>query len=109
MSKAHQERLEKLEKKYGHKIYRDSETRYGKDILVAGVLCPITRESCLKYFLSIDSRITVEMVPIHPDPGLVLLVPADSQQEEVKASEDTTHSSKTQVHDFLLDLQVICV
>lgn len=36
MSKAHRQRLAKLEKKHGHQISRDSDTRFSKDILVAG-------------------------------------------------------------------------
>ncbi len=52
---------------------------------------------------------TVEMVPIPPDPGLVLLAPTDSPPEEVNTAEDIPHPSKTQVRDFFLDLQVICV
>lgn len=36
MSNAYRKKLAALEKKHGHQIHRDSNTRYNKDILIAG-------------------------------------------------------------------------
>ena len=48
---------------------------------------------------------TVEMVPIPPDPGLVLLAPTDHPApEEANTTEDPTSTNKTQVCHFLLDI-----
>ncbi len=48
---------------------------------------------------------TVEMVPIPADPGLVLLAPTDCPApEEAKTTEDPTSTNKTQVCHFMLDI-----
>lgn len=94
MSKAHRKKLADLKEKHAHQIHHDSNTRYDKDILIAGKkACNIVQNTLIETIP--DSQMTVKQTPTRLYQGLVLAPAAKPSVSETV--EEEPNKTRTQV------------